>query len=447
MKKNIKLKTILVAASFILLQTQVLADPIVEAINLLRTEEFINAINGTANTSMVNQIVGLNTQMTKLFDDTFKGTFNKNTGKLENLGTIDTKIDLYANNFYSWYSTKVFPNLGFKEISEKNNNSVQKLLTQEIGYNTQRSIDKKIGDMGMLLSQPIEKDNNNITAENLGINSNDKTITPYGSLDSSLSPVASNTPTVDDLIGPDTYDDTTSNKAKLFISYILRTSLPPKTFYIPSENEAVGTGENRAVSVYLPIPSTDAPYTTVSVSTNKNSSGQSEYTRMVNYLNTNARYYQPYKMKTRATNILRTLYIENLFNLYQERTKEKIKGKDGKETEGSKSLVEKEKDEAFAGLDKKYYEDLKTKSAADVNLEMLRAINKLSYFVYKLHQDNERSTLIMAASGLQLAGQNSQDDSAYVNPISTLIKNKCWAPTEATQGICDNPSNPSMTQH
>jgi len=443
MKKNIKLKIILVAASFILLQTQVLADPIVVAINQLRTDT-INAINGSANTSILNQIIGLNTQVTKLFDDTFKGTFTNNI--LTSPSTLDDKVTFYTNKFYSLYTTKDFPSLGFKEISEKNNDSVQKLLTQEIGYNTQRSIDKKIGDMGMLLSQPIEKDNNNITAENLGINSNDKTtITPYGSLDSSLSPVASNTPTVNDLIGPDTYDETTSNKAKLFISYILRTSLPPKTFYIPSENEAVGIGENGAVSVYLPIPSTDDPYTTVSVSTYKDISGQSQYTRMVDYLNTNAKYYQPYKMKTRATNILRTLYIENLFNLYQERTKEKIM-KDGKETEGSKSLVEKEKDEAFAGLDKKYYDDLKTKSAADVNLEMLRAINKLSYFVYKLHQDNERSTLIMAASGLQLAGQNSQDDSAYVNPISTLIKNKCWAPTEATQGICDNPSNPSMTQ-
>ena len=88
-----------------------------------------------------------------------------------------------------------------------------------------------------------------------------------------------------------------------------------------------------------------------------------------------------------------------------------------------------------------------TKSAPDDNLEKLRLINKQSYFVYKLHQDNERVSLVMAASGLQLAGQNSQDDSAYVNPISTLIQNKCWAPTDATQGICDNPSNPSMTQH
>ncbi|HBC72151.1 MAG TPA: hypothetical protein DCZ38_05195 [Coxiellaceae bacterium] len=440
MKKNIKLKSILVAVSFMLLQTQVSADPIVDAITKLNTD-VIDALNGGNNTSMSNQIDGLKTQMTTLSDNTFKGVFDSN-GNLTKPATINIQFDYYIKNLYGEpYTTKFFrffPKIDFSKKNMEIDGAVQKLLSQDIGYNTQKDLEKKSNDSNKLLAQPIETNSNNIDEASLAINPKDKTITPYGSLDDQA-PLASNAPSVTDLIGSDSYtDDATKNKAKLFISYLLQASPAPKSIYIPDRTEAV----NNQVSIYLPYASGDQPYTTISGISTKAGTGapqadgssptESEYDSMLKYLKSNANYYQKYKMKTRAANTLRSIYLETILRLYQERTKTT-------ET-GSQSLVEKEKAAAFEGLDKKYYDDLKDKSVADVNLETLRAINKLAYFVYKLHEDNERSTLLLAVSGLQMTGQSIQDETLYIKPLGTLIKNKCWNPADDTiRSVCDNP--------
>lgn len=85
---------------------------------------------------------------------------------------------------------------------------------------------------------------------------------------------------------------------------------------------------------------------------------------------------------------------------------------------------------------------------ADINLETLYAINKLTYFVYKLHEDNERLSLIIATSGLQLAAQDSKDESEYIKPIGMMIEKKCWDITdkssEENKQLCANPATAAL---
>jgi hypothetical protein len=117
-------------------------------------------------------------------------------------------------------------------------------------------------------------------------------------------------------------------------------------------------------------------------------------------------------------------------------------------------MLEREKYMAMVGLTQTYYNDLKTKSVADVNLETLHTLNKIVYFLYKLHQDNERAQLITSVSGLQTPLSSVQDDVTYIKPIVALIKNGCWdTRVQAPNGMaannntristCANPQSPN----
>ena len=122
-------------------------------------------------------------------------------------------------------------------------------------------------------------------------------------------------------------------------------------------------------------------------------------------------------MKIRSLLALRTLFFEGIFDVFQARYKD---------NKADSSLLEKEKYMAMVGLTQTYYNDLKTKSVADVNLETLHTLNKIVYFLYKLHQDNERAQLITSVSGIQTPLSGIQDDVTYIKPIVTMIKNGCW---------------------
>jgi len=137
---------------------------------------------------------------------------------------------------------------------------------------------------------------------------------------------------------------------------------------------------------------------------------------MVDTLNKNS-LYREYKMKVRSRLALRSLYFDSIFRIFQERYKT---------TDEDKSLVEKEKDMAQVGLTQEYYNKLKDKSVADVNLETLYTLNKIVYFLHKLHEDNERTQLAVAISGMQVQPLDAQDEATYIKPIGSLIENKCW---------------------
>ncbi|MBU0744401.1 MAG: hypothetical protein KKE11_03440 [Gammaproteobacteria bacterium] len=443
MKTNFKFKILWVFTGLMLSYTPTLLaqDPtdVVGAITAMK-KEVIKALNNTTQTSIVDQLKAINIQMTTLFDDTFKGTFNPSTGKMEEVGTIDDKITLYAQNFYSLYSTKDFSSMNFMEKSDENEEALQKLQAQILGYNLQQSISTKINDGKALLAEPIENGSNNIDRASLGLNPDpekDKSTSPYGSLNSN-SPIESNAPNIESLIGPDKYtDQKMQNKAKLFISYILQAVPASKNISIPSKAEAV----NNKVTIQLPYASQDLPYTSIEISTKASSSGSgSDLDNMEKFLKRNP-LFQEFKAKMRANNILRSLYLQGLISSYQARTIDFDKKDD-------KSLVEREREAAIAGLDKQYYEDLKKMTVADVNLEILYSIKTLNYFLWKLHQDNELNALVIGASGMRLTAADMQEEMQYLKPIGALIANRCWdLESDATDERKQACSNPAMAAY
>lgn len=437
-----KLKALLILIGFVLLQARVVGQEsesgVISAIKHLEAT-VIAALKGDENSSVTNKLDGLKNQLARSFDDTFKGTFDPTSGKIKDSSTLDKKIDLYAQHFYSWYTTKEFSNSDLSAKNQTTDDGIKKLLAKGIGYSTQVDLSKQLLDDKALLAEPIETGANNINPSTLGVTKDNKNVTPYGALGDQI-PEAKEAPTINDLTGPDGYlvdkSQNQQDKAKLFMNYVLQSVPPPKSFYIPSKTEA----SDNKIKLYLPVGSQDSTYTEQSISTEqsaKDPSKDSEYDQMVKFLNNDTKYWQKYKMKTRAANILRTLYLETMFRLYQERVRDQ---------NDSKSLVEREKEAAFAVLDKKYYEDLKKKSVADINLETLYAINKLVYFLYKIHQDNERSALLVATSGMQLTGQDTKDESNYIKPIVTLIQKKCWDQSNLSdqdKQVCNNPTTGS----
>lgn len=422
--KNIKLK-IFTLSVLALLQTTAFCDSsnMIEAINNLR-KDTMNALHGKDSTSLVNV---LNTIFIK--------TPSTGTGKNTTAGSqsvIDAKIDGYVKNFYTLYATD--PNFIQKELEiadkteltytdnmadllkmeKRVKSGVRKQLNQEIYYDTQKTPLDKMKDIFALLVMPMEGGDNNINISS----ASKKGGSPYGSLDdSSNTSIPQSLLDVSVLVGPDGYEDSTAaNKARLFISQLIKTAPPPKTFSFPQEIDARGN-----MTIYLPYTNTTAnppvPYTKVIISTiPPPSGGLSQYQKMLNYLNANS-LYQEYKMKVRSLLALRTLFFEGIFNAFQERYKEK---------KTDSSLLEREKYMAMVGLTQTYYNNLISKSVADVNLETLHTLNKIVYFLYKLHQDNKRAQLITSISGIQVPLATMQDEQTYIKPIVTMINNGCW---------------------
>ena len=461
--KNIKLK-IFTAAVLALLQTTVFCDSsnsttgylgdngivyglnkvsttIVEAIDKLR-KDTIDALHGTDSSSIVN-----------VLNTIFIGTPSADNNKTaSSQSVIDKKIDEYVQNFYTLYATdKNFINneleianktelsytggnttkaVDILDIEKKVKSGVKKQLNQEIYYDTQKTPLDKMKDVFALLIMKAESGDNNINDTSIDPAFRDGN--PYGSLDDGIKTDASQSILdVSALIGPDSYskeEGTAANNAKLFISQLIKAAPPPKTFSFP---QAIDTNSN-TMTIYLPYTNMTAsppvPYTIVKIPTNT-TSGTSQYQQMLAYLNKNS-LYQEYKIKVRSLLALRTLFFEGIFNVFQERYKEK---------KADSSMLEKEKYMSMVGLTQTYYNDLKTKSVADVNLETLHTLNKIVYFLYKLHQDNERVQLITSISGMQTPLSSIQDDVAYIKPIVTIINNGCWdTKVQAPNGLAAN---------
>ena len=129
--------------------------------------------------------------------------------------------------------------------------------------------------------------------------------------------------------------------------------------------------------------------------------------------------YQMQKMKGRIMLALRSIYHEIILNFYQDR----LRNNDNK-AESSTSLAEKENKMATEGLEPKYYDSLKNKTVADVNLETLYTLNKMVYFLHKLHKDNERTQLVLTTTAMSMQPSNSQDK--VMAKIKDFFTKKCW---------------------
>lgn len=450
MKKNIQTKALLILASFLTIQTSIFAsNDVVEAIHTLDTN-----VNNTLHKFIPKQFDSLKQQIKTQFDGYFIGDKNNL------IGTFDKKICLYIKNFYKWYTNESFPTLIFSNSkysakdSNVSSNEVKSLLDHDIYYNNASSYPHKNLDTRMLLAQPIEPANNNIPYETLGLKSNSKEHSPFGGLSKkNLTTTITNDtfPTISDLVNPDTYSDkketngfSEEDKAKLLLSYLLKAAPPPKTVSIPP-------GEAKII---VPLQSTESPknkgdhYNTFKVKIEENltrkddGSKTSHYDAMLNYLN-KAKFYQDYKMATRISNMLRTVYTKSIFKMFAERSK----GADGK------SMVEKEKKMATEGLYEEYYTNMKNKSMAEVNLEMLRAINKLTYLVYKLHQDNEHISLLLSGIGIKSTAIQTSTQDRFLKQISNILDNQCWMEdlqdidmTKEQKAACANPEMPNYKQ-
>lgn len=470
MKTSIKL--ILAIMGSVLLPTKALAvTPDTQAIL-----DAITNLNSNIQTNLANSTNTVDQQLTNLFNSTFVGAFTTDSSgnvTMTSTPAIYTVLNQFATNFYNWFSTNsgsgfssdglssASGSLTIKPLSHpdiddliKNSDTIsaiQNLLSKSTGYNIIKDPASKLLDYNSLLSQPLISDTDSTTDPNviatsyLGLNGSTQNFTAFGGLDSNA-PTANAAPSIIDLIGVDNYATNTSStpslqdKARLFISYILLSSPPPKNFNIPPKSSA----KNGNIMMYLPVANNTAntSYTTVNIATDTdtttyaNQTIQNEYDRMLDTLNKDTIYYQPYQMKVRATNVLRSLYTECLIRAYQERMPD---------TSDNMSIVDKEKALAFSGLTQDYYNKLKKKSIADINLEMLQALNRLIYFVYKLHRDNERTALLMASAGIQLTSPGYKDDVDFVNPIGQVITNRCWDSAlpnfQGSQAACNNPKS------
>jgi hypothetical protein len=467
--KNIKLKILIMSSCLVLMQTQPVfcQVEVVNAINNLKTA-VLDALRGSDASSVVSML-------NKIFIiDTGGGSRQQST--------LDKKVDMYVQQFYNFYTTdqnfisdKIKNSSATTSVSDlfdiatKVKSGVEKFTKQEIAYNTQTNPGAQYKDRAALLTVKAEIGNNNIDTDD--IDQDLKGGNQYGSLydpDVDKGKIA-----VDDtfkdilnvqtLLSPDSYTQDQAKVARLFINQLIQSAPPPKNFYIPAASEAVDIGNSqKGVYMYLPYayvdkenPENNTPYTKVPVSINEKKCPTSEplcdkrsdYEGMLDTLGKNS-IYQQYKAKVRSKLAMRTLYLDYIFRTFQERYKTSDK---------DKSLVEKEKEMASVGLTQNYYNNLKNKSLADVNLETLYTLNKIVYFLHKLHQDNERTQLIASIIGIQAQPLDIQDEKDYLKPIGALIENSCWdlslekVPSGVPKGdqreaICKNPTQGQSSQ-
>jgi len=420
MKKNLKLKILTTIFGCLLLCTgpsQASDAEIVDAINTMQ-----NAVIGAIQENNA-ELLTLKTQISTSIDGAFTGTFDAG-GKIIQPGSIYKWANNYIKKFYLWFSDKWFKKSltkmsSLKEI-EKNSENIKKMLSQEIGYNLEKRPTFKKENKKALLAQQMESRKiDNLTPLNpiQKTKLRKKGVSPegFGGLDDNAS-TKNKIPNVVDLLGPATYNDKQKKQAKLFLSYILAAMPTRQSIYIEKK------------FVELPKPDLDGnPVTKVTVE---------DYGAMKEYLENDdgAKYYLPYKRKARSASVLRSVFLDNLMRPYQER----VKG------EGGKSIVEKEREAALAGLDKKYYKKLRSMSMADIALENLYAKNKQSYFLNKIHEDLERIALIFSVSGLSLTStDNLMDSQMILNPLMKLLSNRCWRKeglTEEEENACNVPA-------
>lgn len=407
--------------------------------NLAKDGKTFEPILTSINKNLVDIFVGKN------------GTFINDLHKdLNNLLTTPSDTSFTSNKFndpspgrFNNAITKLFT------ISDAIVNNVSTLLRQEVFYDTQVNLSEKNKTNAALLIKKVDGGPNNInytpnnisSANNiLGINTQGANIkedlndnAALGSLRKDFN-IPSDTGNQDadlinanTLLGIDGYkDDEQLKRAKLFINQILQATPLPPMFIIPPK-PASGN-----VTFYLPTADKTnlTPYTAV------NDIELNDYDKMVAGLTSN-NLFQEYKAKIHSLLGIRSVFIKGILDFLAER--EKIKDPSNPNDPNAKSLVEQEKSMASVGLTQQYYDNLKKQSIADVNLEMLYTLNKIVYFLNKIHQDNERTQLMIAVTGMRLQNSDQQDDMKYIQPITSLIRNKCWKNNICQQAVGTSP--------
>jgi len=430
--------------------------------------EILGALNDGTSSSILGRLKNNSESLLKALNKIFVGESsdpNSKNAALGNQSDLDKKIDLYIDHYYDWYAAdtgftttidtesvqkaidtevkdkKITSTIGdiiksfgtpqqynICSIQDAVDTGLEKLLKSDIGYYIdETAIDRK-KDLNALLVEKVEGGSNDIDKSFLG---NDLSKNPFGILGFTPDKNMPGGLSVDALLGPDGYIEDKKTKkleetnAKLFVNYVFQSAPLPEGFYIPPKKPA----KKNKVTVKFPkaiVASGDNdPKNEVQVSTEiptDSDDFKTSYDRMLTYLGEN-KTYQQYKLQYRTLLALQSLFHGNILGSYQDRVKTADANNKDKKLP---SLVEKEKSMAMEGLVVPY-EELKKKSAADINLETLHALNKLVYFLHKLHQDNERLLLVNTISSMQTIKTLSMGfEGTYITPISKMIANQCW---------------------
>ena len=450
MKKKLGLKFFTILASSFSIAPMSLGNPeIIKAINDVKitVRTSLNSVNNNLKHAITNSSNATRNQIVNNFDKTFNAEFDK-FGNPVDTSSIIKLTDMIAKNFYNWYMSPTFPSnlsdmtkLNLKEKILSNEEGVSTLLSKDFNYNLLRNSSSKDSDLAALLSAKVEGGNNDIDSKALGLPANladsnntaffmHSSIFPQGSFHTKV-PGLVTVPNINDLIGADSYLEGSpgQNKAQLFISYLLK-AVPPQDNLVIPEIPSQGT-KNAKIRICSPKSSmSNGSCAMVKVDAGSGGSGYlTEYDRMVDYLRKNETY-QKYKMAVRTSNILRSVYVEPLYRAYQTRIKK---------NEKENSLTEIEKYLVHEGLEEGYYEKLKNGSMADINVETLRAINKLIYLTHKVHKDNEQLKIIAAINSMITLKLASIQDGMAAKSVETLIKEECWKPENEDKDACLKP--------
>ena len=375
----------------------------------------INNVGTTIKQAISSAITTINTQLTKTLNIIFTGHEN---GTLSNTSILMRTYELFIKNLYAWYSNRNFDDI--KKSLATSREQLGSMLAQEAAYNGERTQADRKRDTTYLLTTVGEAAPNNLTATDLGLTT--QNLLPFGGLDYNSSN-AGNYLSINDLLGPTTYTSAQQKKAKTLIAHLLNSGQTPSTIVIPSKSEAVDN------IVVFQTTDTNGNVTSTEISTKNNpGSSNSEYDRMVSYLKKNSTY-QKMKLNNRINNLVKSLFAEIIYRPYEERIPR----------EQNNSLLAIERKLAEEGLSSDYYTNLKKQTAADVNLEMLHAINKMVYFLNKVHEDNERLAIINTIMVQKLdAFTSAQTEYTDLRTVNNLIVNKCWDITDDNQSACNS---------
>ncbi len=154
--------------------------------------------------------------------------------------------------------------------------------------------------------------------------------------------------------------------------------------------------------------------------------------------------YQNFQMKKLANNALRSLYTEIMLTAYLNRLP-KVKVTDSRNQVQYKSVQELEEAMVRIGIDTEYLEKIKQSTVADLRVEELAALNRIVYFLYKIHRDCELTALGLSAAAIKLTAPDNSTEASYYTPIKNWFKNECWKSENKETDSCKNISSGSSS--
>lgn len=344
--------------------------------------------------------------------------FNISDSNREQLPFADEFLGGYFRHFFNIFLDKQTD----RKVQETNYDNIVKLQDDLVAGDNQfnmnasgTAVSLAVDDLYSAIKQMPRRDGIKTTDSMQGVQ-------PVNLLTSSMTKgsVIADFPNSKDLVGPARYNDDQQKRAAMFVRSILGG--------VDIMSDVTIKYNNGNLTVYVPS-SNGGQWYNYSVS-------KKEYDKFRESLD-KLKIYQEFKVKQLASNALRSLYTANMVDLYGSRVPQvKVKNPEINGSEQLKSITELEDEVAKIGLDKKYLEGIKNGTVADFQVEMLATLNRIVYFLNKIHRDEERVSLAMSAAAIRLAAPDTTTDLSYYTPIGNWMKNRCWNNPESSE--CKN---------